>query len=247
MRTHSDLAYGSHPAQRMDLHLPEENSHAVFLYFHGGGLEAGDKGDQTLLFDDLTRHGIAVFSANYRMYPEAHYPAFVEDAAAAAVWVLRHGKEHGAEGPVFVGGSSAGGYLSMVLCFDAGRLGALGCSPLDFAGFLHDAGQPTCHYNVLRERGVDPRRVLLDESAPLYHVGTAEALPPVRVIVSDDDMPGRYEQTMLLLRTLKEFGTEVPCTVMHGGHCAYVDAADEQGASVFGKIVRSFVESTLQK
>ena len=67
---------------------------------------------------------------------------------------------------------------------------------------------------------------------------------PVPVIVSDNDIANRYEQTMLLMSTLKHFGQseQAELKVMQGGHCAYVRAADENGDSVLGKLVLEFIE-----
>ncbi|MBQ8267095.1 MAG: hypothetical protein IJZ21_01750 [Clostridia bacterium] len=130
-----------------------------------------------------------------------------------------------------------------MLCFDKAWLSKHGINPTDVAGFIHDAGQPTCHFNVLRERGIDSRRVIIDESAPLYHVGKDEQYPPMLIIVSDNDMQNRYEQTMLLVSSLKHFGhsQKVQLKIMNGTHCAYVDAADQNGESVFGKLVTAFI------
>ena len=144
---------------------------------------------------------------------------------------------------IFVGGSSAGGYLSKMLCFDKRWLAPYGIKPTDIAGFYHDAGQPTCHFNVLRERGIDSRRVIVDDSAPLYHIGEDSGYPPMLILVSDHDMENRYEQTMLLISTLKHFGhtDTVTLKIMHGTHCSYVDALDQDGESVLGKAVLDFV------
>ena len=61
---------------------------------------------------------------------------------------------------------------------------------------LIDAGQPTAHFNVLKYADVDPRRIIVDETAPLYYVGLESEYPPMRFVVSDNDMTNRYEQTM---------------------------------------------------
>lgn len=221
MKSIFDIAYGSHPAQRLDVHLPDCASFPVFLYFHGGGLEAGSKADQKSVFEFLTAHGIAAVSADYRMYPDAAYPDFVDDAAAAAAWCHANMPAYGGT-EIFIGGSSAGGFLSMMLCFDRRRLAAHNLSPMDFAGFVHDAGQPTCHFNVLRERGIDSRRVIIDDSAPLYHI-CDDPYPPMLFIVADHDMENRYEQTMLTLSTLKHFGHSPSLKIMQATHCSYVD------------------------
>ena len=76
----------------------------------------------------------------------------------------------------------------MMLCFDRRWLAVHGLSPMDFSGFIHDAGQPTAHFTVLKYRGIDSRRVIVDETAPLYHIGVDETYPPMRFLVSDHDM-----------------------------------------------------------
>ena len=45
MKSTITLSYGTHSAQALDLYLPDAAHFPVFVYFHGGGLEAGDKRD----------------------------------------------------------------------------------------------------------------------------------------------------------------------------------------------------------
>ena len=78
-----DLAYGIHPAHKLDLYLPDEGAFDVFVYMHGGGLEHGDKAMSDAFGEYVTARGVAVASINYRMYPTAVYPEFVRDSAAA--------------------------------------------------------------------------------------------------------------------------------------------------------------------
>jgi len=246
MKTIFDIGYGKEPAQRLDIHLPETDTFPLFVYFHGGGLEAGDKSRPEVLYKYLTDRGIAVVTANYRMYPEARYPDFVEDAAAVVAWVFDNMEKYGNVKGVYLGGSSAGGYLSMMLCFDRRWLGKYNINAMRINGFVHDAGQPTCHYNVLRERGIDTRRVMIDDSAPIYHIGVEDQYPPMLVIVSDDDMKNRYEQTMLMMSTFKHFEydmSKIQLKVMHGKHCAYVSRLDDDGDSILGKIVCEYIGS----
>ena len=243
MKTMLDISYGQDPAQKLDLILPEAKTFPLFIYFHGGGLENGDKSGTNAMKKFLAAHGVAVVSANYRMYPAAHYPDFIEDAAAAIDWAFRHIGEYGQCQGVYVGGSSAGGYLSMMLCFDSRYLAKYGLEN-KIAGYIHDAGQPTTHFNVLRERGIDSRRLIVDEAAPIYHVGVNESYPPMIFLVSDDDMKNRLEQTELVISTLKHFEydqSKIEMRIMHGKHCAHTDALDEKGESIFGRIVYGFI------
>ncbi|MBE6959813.1 MAG: hypothetical protein E7448_03700 [Ruminococcaceae bacterium] len=245
MQSYSNICYCRKSGQCLDIHLPECEHFPVFLYFHGGGLTTGDKTACKPFAEYLTDRGIAVISADYRMYPNAKYPDFLQDAAAVTAWVFQNISQYGSANGIYIGGSSAGAYISQMLCFDERLLAKHGLSPADVSGFIHDAGQPTCHYNVLKERGLDSRRVIIDEAAPLYHIDGKHSYPSMLIIVSDNDMQNRYEQTMLLISTLKHFGCggNVTLTVMHGTHCAYVNAQDEKGDSVFGKLIHSFIES----
>lgn len=244
MKSIIDVCYCEENKQLLDIYLPDSEAFPVMIYFHGGGLEEGDKAHERAFFDYMTSHGIAVVSANYRMYPHAHYPDFLIDAAKAVAWVFENIGQYGKIKGIYVGGSSAGGYISQMLCFDKSWLSPYNIKPTDISGFIHDAGQPTCHFNVLRERGIDTRRVIIDESAPLYHIGEEEQYPPMLIIVSDKDMENRYEQTMLLVSTLKHFGhyENVRLKVMNGTHCAYVGNLYPNGDNIFGKLVAEYIE-----
>jgi hypothetical protein len=243
-----NVAYGSISAQMLDIYLPEGDVSSVFVYFHGGGLESGDKKSAAIFAPYLTERGIAVISANYRMYPGYEYPDFICDAASAVAFSVEYAEKELGCKTVYVGGSSAGGYLSMMLCFDSKYLAEVGLDNSRIAGYFHDAGQPTAHYNVLKHRGLSHRRVIVDESSALYHVGLAEKYPPMRFIVSDRDMKGRYEQTMLMLATLKHCEyTNYDHVLMHGTHCEYCNKLDENGVTVLGQMVYDFVEKVEKK
>ena len=246
MKTFEDIYYGN--GQKLDLYLPDANSFDLFVYFHGGGIEKGDKREITvqLISEYLNSKGVAVASCNYRMYPEAHYPDFIRDAAAAVHWLSNHIGEYGKCDRIFVGGSSAGGYLSMMLCFDKRWYAECGDFPVSVAGYVHDAGQPTCHFNVLRERGIDHRRVIVDDSAPLYHIGAEKEYPPMMFIVADNDMKNRFEQIELVRSTLRHFAydeSKIFYHLMQGTHCGYCKKVDEEGDSLLGKMILELIEN----
>ena len=245
MKIIRDIPYAEESAaQELDVYMPEGKAEKVFLYFHGGGLERGDKKKSGDRFADyLTERGVAVVSANYRMYPDAKYPEFLCDAAKAVKWTKKFIDDTYPGAELFVGGSSAGGYISMMLCFDKRYLLGVGLSNSDIAGYFHDAGQPTAHFRVLMERGLDDRRIIVDESAPLYFIGTEPSYPRMRFIVSDNDMENRYEQTMLTLSTMRHFRYEgFDHVVMQSTHCAYCGKRDENGESIFGKMIYDFIK-----
>ncbi len=244
MKKIENIVYGDLDfVHKLDLYLPDCSASSMFVYFHGGGLDHGDKNSADVFAPYLTSRGIAVVSANYRMYPNAKYPDFIYDAARAVAWTKEYmRKELGCE-RLYVGGSSAGGYLSMMLCFDKRYLESVGLDNSKVAGYFHDAGQPTAHFNVLKYADIDPRRIIVDETAPLYYVGLEKEYPPMCFVVSDNDIKNRYEQTMLMLSTLSHFEYKnYEHIVMQGKHCKYCSQLDENGESVFGAMIHNFIK-----
>ena len=229
----------------LDLHLPESEEFDLFVYFHGGGLVGGNRRGVEVFAETLAEQNVATASVEYRLYPNAKFPDFLEDGAAAIAWLKANISKYGKCNRIFVGGSSAGGYISMMLCFDDKYLAKVGLKPTDIDAYIHDAGQPTSHFNVLKEAGKDSRRVIVDETAPLFFVGLAEQYSPMLFIVSDKDMFGRYEQTMVMVKTLNHFehNENVDLKVMNSTHCAYVPQKDEKGNSVFGTTILSFLSN----
>ena len=134
-----------------------------------------------------------------------------------------------------------------MLCFDKRWLGFYDIKANDIAGFVHDAGQPTTHFNVLKERGFNPNRVVVDEAAPLYHVGEEESYPPMLFILADNDMKNRREQTELLLSTMNHFGYDMTkvekVVVPNSTHSSYCCKVDDNGESVLAKIITKFIKS----
>src|SRR4051794_17283295 len=93
----------------------------LLLWFHGGGWVTGniDTHDQVsrLLADHA---GVVVVSVDYRLAPEAKFPAAADDCLAAYEWALAHADEVGADASrVAIGGDSAGGNLAAVIALDA--------------------------------------------------------------------------------------------------------------------------------
>jgi acetyl esterase len=97
----------------------------LLLWFHGGGWVTGnlDTHDQLgrLLADQV---GAVVVSVDYRLAPEAKFPAAADDCLAAYVWALEHAADVGADASrIAIGGDSAGGNLAAVVALDARERG----------------------------------------------------------------------------------------------------------------------------
>ena len=96
------------------------------LYLHGGGWVIGDLDSHDQLCRSLANHlGACVVAVDYRLAPEARFPAAVDDAAAAWRHVVAQAGALGIDASrMAVGGDSAGGNLAAVLAL-MGRDGTL--------------------------------------------------------------------------------------------------------------------------
>jgi acetyl esterase len=106
-------------------HPEADGAVPTIVFFHGGGFVIGDidtHEDQTrLLCRDV---GAVVVSVDYRLAPEAKFPAGFEDCLAATRYVGEHIGDFGDDsGRIAVAGDSAGGNLAAgvaAACRDAG-------------------------------------------------------------------------------------------------------------------------------
>jgi acetyl esterase/lipase len=121
-----ELAYGSHERQRLDVFASEETRRKgnadVVLFVHGGAFLRGSKSFNGLIYDNVSRwfarQGCVALNVEYRLAPDAPYPAGADDVAAALDWALKHVGEFGGNPQrIFLVGHSAGGaHVATYLC-----------------------------------------------------------------------------------------------------------------------------------
>jgi acetyl esterase/lipase len=115
---HRGMAYGPDPRQKLDVYVPQglKGPAPVLLFFYGGSWQSGNRGDYLAFGQAFASAGIVTAVADYRLYPQVKYPAFVEDAAGALAWLHAHAKDYGGDGArIFVSGHSAGAYNAVML------------------------------------------------------------------------------------------------------------------------------------
>jgi acetyl esterase/lipase len=212
-RTDADISYlekgkEATPYQtercRLDIYYPDNRpGFATLVWFHGGGL----KGGQRSIPKQLQSKGIAVVGVNYRLYPKAKCPGYLQDAAAAVAWTFRNIEEYGGDPKrIFVTGHSAGGYLTSMIGLDKRWLAACGIDADSIAGLIPLSGHTITHMTVREERGIPKTQPVVDEFAPLYHVRSNA--PPILLITGDRELEilGRYEENAYFMRMLRVAG-----------------------------------------
>jgi acetyl esterase len=108
------------------LYVPAGPLKAFIVYLHGGGWVLGN----VEIYDSVARMvavegGSAVLLVEYRLAPEAPFPAGVEDSVDAVGWASAHCKALlGRQLPLVVMGDSAGGNLAAVVAQQARNAGS---------------------------------------------------------------------------------------------------------------------------
>ena len=120
-----DIAYGGGPRARLDLYVPDGlNAPApVILFFYGGSWQSGTKNIYRAFGQAFASAGIIAAVADYRLYPEVKYPAFIQDGAQAFRFLRETVGGHGGDpARIFVSGHSAGAYIAAKLACDPAYL-----------------------------------------------------------------------------------------------------------------------------
>jgi acetyl esterase/lipase len=126
-RVARDLPYGDDPRQKMDVYAPAQAANLpVLVFFYGGGWDSGDRKDYGWAAQALAARGFVVFVPDYRLVPQVHFPAFIQDAAEATARAGELAATYGGD-PARLGviGHSAGAHLAMMIALDRRYMAAV--------------------------------------------------------------------------------------------------------------------------
>lgn len=188
---------------KLDIYYPDtDKGFATLVWYHGGGLEGGSKE----LLEGFRRQGFAVVSVNYRLFPQAKCPDYIDDAAKALAWTFENIEKYGGDTDhIYVSGHSAGGYLALMLTLAKEFTAQYGLDADRIAKSYPISGQTVTHYTIRKERGLPDGIPVIDEFAPITHAGRGGA--PLVLITGDRDleMLARWEENVHLQALLKNF------------------------------------------
>jgi acetyl esterase/lipase len=185
----ADQPYGDNERQMLDVYLPVVglDEAPVVVFFYGGSWRSGDRADYAFVGEALASRGIITVVADYRVYPEVTYPAFVQDSAAATAWTRTHQQDWQAQPQsLFVMGHSAGAYNAAMIALDKRWLAAHDLDPGMLAGWIGLSGP----YEFLPIINPDVKPIFHHprtpkQSQPFYHVSPQS--PPALLMAATPD------------------------------------------------------------
>ncbi|MDA1099472.1 MAG: alpha/beta hydrolase [Proteobacteria bacterium] len=178
----------------------------ALVYYHGGGHVIGSMDTHDSVARAMCRDAnIVVMSVDYRMGPEAKFPAAVDDCYAATKWLSDNAGAMGVRADrIAVGGDSAGGNLALVIALmarDNNDSLAIAYQLLVYPVMDYTGGTPTYQtygagYGPLmaasipyfREHYLNSDEELADWRASPARAASFAGLPPALLITAECDI-----------------------------------------------------------
>jgi acetyl esterase/lipase len=241
----ANIHYDHYPETVLDILQPSAPSLADrpgVIVIHGGGWVEGDKEDMLELFClPFVRHGMVVANVEYRLAKAAPAPAAVNDVLKAAQWFHDHAAEYKVDPNRMIAmGGSAGGHLALMIAMAPNSAG-LGPSTkiaavIYFFGIADVADQlagPRQQPYAVAWIPEQPNRMeLARRLSPMTYV--RKGLPPMLVLHGDADSTVPYEQSVALVKALKNAGDDSELiTVPGGGHGFTPQEMDQVWPQIF--------------
>lgn len=255
----SDLVFAEVDGRELllDLYLPQASRPLpLIVYVHGGAWRAGSRDSMPLIA--LLGAGYAIASVDYRLTPEARFPAQVHDIKAA-IRFLRGNQDHYRydSRKVAIAGSSAGGHLAALVGVTNGTAeleGSVGAhldqssevqaiiAYFGASNLLTILHQSTPHGLSVRKPALqlllggqpEQQRQLAMLASPVFHVDRSD--PPLLLLHGDQDPQMPINQSHELHGKFKSLGLSVALHVLHGaahGGKVFYDEARTRVVSSF--------------
>lgn len=115
-----DLVYGKvgDVELKLDLAAPGEGNgpFPAVVFIHGGAWRSGKRTDLGGTTEVMARHGFVALTVDYRLVPDAAFPAQIEDCKAAVRWLRANAAKYKVDADrIGAVGFSAGGHLACLL------------------------------------------------------------------------------------------------------------------------------------
>jgi acetyl esterase/lipase len=218
-----DLAYGPHPRNVLDLHLPAQAPTSplpVLVFVHGGGFVGGNKGGPgQALHDNIGRfaveHGLIGATINYRFAPEFKFPSGGEDVAKAVAFLAANVASYGGDPARIVAMGHSAGAAHVATCV---ATPAIAASATGLCGAVLSSGiyDPTALWGAVSTDyyGDDPTAW----SEMASRSGLVASDLPFMLLVAEFDPPDFHRQAVLVASDFVEQHQQLPLLVRGEGH-----------------------------
>lgn len=136
-------SYDPEARQKLDLYAPGTpvRNAPVVQFIYGGSWDSGERASYAFVGQALAARGIVTAVVDTRLVPEVRFPAFVEDSAAATVWLKKNVAAYGGDpGRIFVMGHSSGAYNAAMVAVTPLFVRQAGLQGRVYAGLIGLAG-----------------------------------------------------------------------------------------------------------
>ena len=205
-----DVIYDAQNSLALDVYKPDHaNSAGVVVFFYGDRWQSGIKEDYLFMGQALAALGFVTIIPNYRLYPQARFPAFLQDSARAVRWARDNASRYGGDpNKLVIMGHDAGAYNAAMLALNPEYLKAVGMSRSELKGVVGLAGP----YNFLPI--TDPTlRVIFSppekfaQTQPVFWVDGQN--PPMLLVSGRNDTVVPMSNTRDLAQRIKDGGGAV--------------------------------------
>ena len=210
-RAKTNIVYGDHPREKLDLFFPSNAPSGLVVIVHGGYWLKFDKSSWSDLAEGALGNGWAVAIPSYTLAPEARIENITHQIGCA---ITRAAEQ--VAGPIRLAGHSAGGHLvTRMVCDDSPLLPALleRVEGLVSISGLHDL-RPLQLTTMNEQLHLTPKSAAL-ESAVLHRpVGRAQVV----CWVGGAERPEFLRQSAVLAETWGRAGAKTQLVVDSGKH-----------------------------
>jgi len=209
-RLTKDIVFDTTTNLKLDIYTPEgaKNAPAV-VFFYGGRWQDGSKDQYVFVGQALAASGFVAVLADYRLYPDVKFPAFLQDTAQTLRWTHENIADYGgAPDKIVVMGHSAGAYNAAMLALDPQLMQSVGGSRDWIKGMVGLAGP----YDFLPLKDADLRDIFaaanpLEISQPIAVVDGNN--PPLFLLHGQDDQLVKVKNTVNLSAKVRQAGGSV--------------------------------------
>jgi acetyl esterase/lipase len=204
-------SYGPDPRQKLDVYAPAApvRNAPVVQFIYGGSWDSGERASYAFVGEALAARGIVAAVVDTRQVPAVRFPAFVEDSAAATVWLKSNVAALGGDPRrLFVMGHSSGAYNAAMLAVTPLYVRTAGLKGRVYAGLIGLAGPyDFLPLDVRATRAAFGAYPDLPRTQPV--VVAARGAPPAFLATGAQDRTVLPRNTAALAKRLRELGVPV--------------------------------------